>query len=171
MERWTEDEFRRVALNTRISKRTLDACKDVLVDGLSGVAAADKHKMFAPQISRAITTLREKQAEMMEFASVSKDADVMRQYVAAEVAKSLYGQHFQCALAQPGQAYEGPLVVQSTGYFVQKVGRNGVLHDMARFNNDLPPLQADLRIAYDKDGGLAKVSPVKVPDKGKGPER
>jgi len=171
MERWTEDEFRRVALNTRISKRTLDACKDVLVDGLSGVAAADKHKMFAPQISRAITTLREKQAEMMEFASVSKDADEMRQYVATEVARTLYGQDFQCALAQPGQAYEGPLVVQSTGYLVQKVGRIGILHDQVRFSNDPPPLHTDLRIAYDKNGGLAKIGPVQVQEKGKGPER
>ncbi|AMR78048.1 KfrB domain-containing protein [Cupriavidus nantongensis] len=170
MEGWTEDEFRRVARNTRISKRTLEACKDVLVDGLSGIAAAEKHKMFAPQISRAITTLREKQAEMMEFAAVCKDADEMLQYMATEVAKALYGQDFQCALAQPGQLYEGPLVVQSKGYLVQKVGRIGILHDVSRFE-DIPPLHADLRIAYDKAGGLAKVSAVQAQEKGKGPER
>lgn len=170
MERWTEDEFRRVALNTRISKRTLEACKDVLVDGLSGIAAADKHKMFAPQISRAITTLREKQAEMMEFASVSKDANEMLRYMTTEIAKGIYGQDFQCALAQPGQAYEGPLVIQSKGYLVQKVGRIGVLHDLARFN-DLPPLHANLRITYDQEGGLAKVGPAETQERGKGPER
>lgn len=170
MERWTEDEFRRVALNTRISARTLVACKDVLVEGMSGIAAAEKHKMFAPQISRAITTLRDKQAKMFEFASVSKGADEMLQYMATEVAKALHGQDFQCALAQPGQAYEGPVVVQSKGYLVQKVGRLGVLHDLARFSA-LPPLHENLRIAYDNEGGLAKVEQVLTQVKGKGPAR
>lgn len=167
MERWTEDEFRGVALNTRISKRTLEACKDVLVDGLSGVAAAERHKMFPPQISRAITTLREKQAEMMGLAS---EADEVLQDMASEAAKTLYGQEFPCALAQPGQAYEGPLVIQTKGYLVQKVGRIGVLHNLARFN-DMPPLYANLRIAYDKEGGLAKVEPVQTQEKGEGLER
>lgn len=169
MERWTEDEFRGVALKTRISERTLEACKDVLVDGLSGVAAAEKHKMFPPQISRAIATLREKQAEMMELAS---GADEVLQDMASEAAKTLFGQKFPCALAQPGQTYEGPLVVQSKGYAVQKVGRLGVLHSLESFGRlPLPPLRENVRIAYDKDGGLSKVEPVQLPERGKGPER
>jgi hypothetical protein len=170
MERWTEDEFRRVANNTRISERTLDACKDVLVEGISGVAAAEKHKMFAPQISRALTTLRDKQAKMMESASVSKEADQMQQYIATGIARSLVGKDFQCALAQPGQAYDGPLIGQSEAYLIQKVGRQGVLHDLARFSEH-PPLQQNLRIAYDKAGGLAKVGPVPTLQVSKGPER
>lgn len=170
MERWTEDEFRRVARVTRISERTLDACKDVLVDGMTGIAAAEKHKIFAAQISRAITTLRDKQTKMIEFASASKESDEMLQYLATEVAKALHGQDFQCSLAKPGQAYEGPVVVQSKGYLVQKVGLSGVLHDVARFSA-LPALHENLRIVYDKEGGLAQVGPVLTQEKDKGPER
>ncbi|WP_394475160.1 hypothetical protein [Ralstonia mannitolilytica] len=170
MERWTEDEFRRIALDTRISERTLEACKDVLVGGMLGVDAANKHRMFPSQISRAITTLRDKKAEEMEISSVSKEADEMRQYVASEVARALQGKDFQCVLAQPGQLYEGPIIVQSKGYLVQKVGRTGVLHDLARFTT-IPPLNENLQIAYALDGGMARVGAAPAPEKSKGPER
>lgn len=168
---WTEDEFRRVALDTRISERTLDACKDVLIEGMTGADAADKHKMFASQISRAVATLRDKRAHMVEIASVGKGSDEMLQYVATQVAKALQGKDFQCVLAEPGQKYDGQVIAQSKGYLVQKVGRTGVLHDTARFNK-LPPLNEDLRIAYGKAGGMAKVwLLVPAQEKGKGPAR
>lgn len=159
-----------MALNTRISDRILDACKDVLVEGMSGVDAAEKHQVFASQISRALTNLRDKHAKVMESASVSKDADVMQQYIATELARTLVGKDFQCALAQPGQTYDGPLVGQTAVYVVQKVGRQGVLHDLARFSVH-PPLQQNLRIAYDKGSNQATVGPAPEQAKGKGAER
>ncbi len=169
MDRWTEDEFLGAARKTRISERTLEACKDVLVDGLPGVVAAEKHKMFPAQISRAIAILREKQAEMNELAC---EADEVLQEMASEAAKALFGQQFPCALAQPGQTYEGPLVVQSKGYAVQKVGRLGVLHNLESFGNlPLLPLRENVRIGYDKEGGLSLVQSVQIEEKGKGPER
>lgn len=158
-----------MALNTRISQRVLDACKDVLVDGMSGVDAAEKHQIFASQISRALTTLRDKQAKVMESASVGKEADAMQQYIASEVARVLVGKDFQCTLAQPGQTYDGPFIGQTSVYAVQKVGRQGVLHDLARFSEH-PPLQQNVRIAYDRAGSLS-VGPVPEREKGKGPER
>lgn len=164
MDRWTENEFRRVAQTTRISSRTLEACKDVLVDGVPGTAAAEKHKMFPAHVSRALTTLRDKQAELMKFATVRKDSDEMLQYMASEVAKHIYGQDFESRLAQPGQTYEGPMVVQSKGYMVQKVGRSGVLHDIANFDR-VPPLKQNLRIDYDTQGQLTKVALLDVSDK------
>lgn len=167
MERWTEDEFRRVAHNTRISERTLEACRDVLVDGISGVAAAEKHKMFAPQISRALTTLRDKQAKIMENVSVAKDADQMQQYIATEVARSLVGKDFECILAKPGHAYEGPMIGQTSAYLIQKVGRQGVLHDLTRFVEP-PPLKTNLRISYDMEGAFAHVGKPVVQQQVKG---
>lgn len=164
MERWNENEFRRVAQTTRISTRTLDACKDVLVDGMSGTAAAEKHRMFPAHVSRALTTLRDKQADLMKFATVRKDSDEMLQYMASEVAKHLYGQDFESKLAQPGQTYEGPIVVRGKGYLVQKVGRGGILHDIAHFDH-IPPLQQDLRIDYDSLGQPTKVAPLDAPEK------
>ena len=73
-------------------------------------------------------------------------------------------------LAQPGQLYEGPIIVQSKGYLVQKVGRTGVLHDLARFTT-IPPLNENLQIAYALDGGMARVGAAPAPEKSKGPER
>ena len=170
MDRWTDEEFRRVAPNTRIKDRTLDACKDVLVDGMSGIDAAQKHKMFPAQISRAITTLRGKQAEMIAFPVVRKESAELNQLVAAETAKALLGQGFESRVAQPGQTYKGPLVIQAAGYLVQNVGRGGVLHDVANFEL-IPALKEEVRISYGKDGGMAQVSPVLELDRGAGVAR
>ena len=157
MERWSEDELRRVASQTRVSERTLDACRDVLVEGMSGVAAAEKHKMFAAQISRALTTLRDKQTEMGNGVPVGKNSVNIDQYIATEVARALMGQEFECSVAQPGRTYEGTMLAQSKGYFVQKVGRTGVLHPIAAFEQ-VPAMHQPLTVAYDRDGGKAKVS-------------
>lgn len=167
---WTEDEFRRAALGTRISERTLEACKDVLIEGMSGIDAADKHRIFASAISRAVTTLREKHSHIVEFAAVSEKADEMLQYAATKVAKARLGDDFECTVAEPGQTYEGQVIAQSKGYIVQKVGRSGVLHDVARFS-ELPPFNRNLQIAYDQAGGLAKVERLPTHRKSTGPER
>lgn len=167
MDRWAEDDFLHIARTTRISARTLDACKDVLVEGMTNTAAAEKHKMFAPQISRAVSTLREKQAELLKFATVRKESDEMMQYIASEVAQHLFGREFQTALALPGCRYEGPVVVQSKGYLVQKVGRSGVLHNLAAF--DTPPaMNKNLLIDYDARGLLSSVVDVTSPAKAGG---
>ena len=57
-------------------------------------------------------------------------------------------------------------MVQGKGYLVQKVGRSGVLHDIASFDN-IPSLHQNLRIEYDSRGSLSKVSAVEVPAKTK----
>lgn len=170
MDRWTDEEFRRVAQNTRIKDRTLDACQDVLVGGMSGVDAADKHKMFPAQISRAIATLRGKQAELIADPALGTKSSAVSQMVAAETAKALLGQGFESRLAQPGQAYSGPLVIQAAGYLVQNVGRSGVLHDVANFRQ-IPPLKEDVTIAYGREGGMARVSAIQPLDKGPGVAR
>lgn len=167
MDRWTDEEFRRIAQNTRIKDRTLDACRDVLVQGMSGIDAAEKHKMFPAQISRAITTLRTKQAEIIAFPVVRKESAELNQLVAAETAKALLGQGFASRLAQPGQAYKGPLVIQAAGYLVQQVGRGGVLHDITSFEQ-IPPLKEEVTIAYGKEGGMAQVSAAEQIDNGAG---
>lgn len=161
MDLWTEHEFRRVAITTRISPRTLEACKAVLVDGVSGQQAASTHKMFASQLSRALTSLREKRAENLKSAAVRENAEELQEFVAAEVGRALYGRDFQSMIAEPGQTYEGPIVAQTSAFLVQKVGRSGVLHDLGKFES-IPQLNIDLQIAYGEKGDRAVVSEVRT---------
>lgn len=153
--RWSEDEFRKVASETRITERTLNACRDVLVNGMTGVATAGKHKMFPAQISRALTTLREKQDEMGK--SVVIGAVDLEQYIASEVGRALVGPDFECDLAQGGRVYEGSILAQSKGFLVQKVGRGGVLHPISAFEQ-MPPMNQLLTITYDKNNGKATIA-------------
>lgn len=168
MERWTEEELRQVASHTRVKERTLDACRDVLVEGMTGVAAAEKHKMFPAQISRALTTLRDKKSEMIEKVAVRKETQNLEQYIAIEVGRALVGQDFQCDLAQPGRVYEGSMLALSKGYLVQKVGRSGVLHAASAFDQ-IPPLNQPLTVIYPP--GQTKASVVLGIDKSQGIER
>ena len=56
MTKWSEAEFDRYAIGTKITERTLDACRDVLVNQVPGVEAARTRKLFPGQVSRAIAT-------------------------------------------------------------------------------------------------------------------
>lgn len=151
MERWTDVEFQRVAHSTRITDRTLAACRDVLVDGVPGVEAAAAHKMFPAAISRAIATLRDKQ-KVLEKSALVKDAvaTTLQQQV-EEACKIFYGPNFQVAPAEPGKTYSGPVVLINNGLAVQKVGRGGVLHDVGSFT-ELPPLNVGLSITLPQSG-------------------
>jgi hypothetical protein len=61
---WTDAEFQRVALDTRLSKRTLAACRSVLVDGMTGVEAGELHSMVPAQISRGLGPMRDRRDEL-----------------------------------------------------------------------------------------------------------
>lgn len=157
MNPWTEAEFQRVAIRTRLSDRTLAACKEVLVDGISGIDAAAKHKTFPAQISRAIGVLREKQAGMLESAQALQSGEELLKLTAAQVAKNILGHDLFVKDAVPGQTYEGPVIVNTHGFAVQKVGRSGVLHDLGKLLN-APPINVSLSIAYPARGGKAVVT-------------
>lgn len=55
---WTEDEFLQVAITSQLTKRTLDACHDVLVGGISSSEAAIRHGVIQPQVSRGLKILQ-----------------------------------------------------------------------------------------------------------------
>jgi hypothetical protein len=156
MARWTEDEFQRVAVTTRITPRTLAACKDVLVHGIPGSVAAERHKMFTSQLSRAMSTLKEKHTEVTAVVAVRDDAERLQQYTAVEVGKALFGRAFESKVAEAGQVYEGQIVAQTAAYLIQRVEGHGVLHDLARFAS-VPPLNVSLRISYPVQQGTARV--------------
>lgn len=166
MRYWTEDEFQRTALSTKLSERTLAACRDVLVDGLSGVEAGLRHQILPAQISRGLKGLRERRAEMSESVELMKDSsEAMKAYAIQEARVAAPG-FAGVEDAEPGRQYEGPGVMKTPGYFVQRVGTSLVIHDLGKLQQS-PNMNARLEIAYPRDGGLASVKE-KALDHGKG---
>lgn len=167
MDRWTEAEFDRVADKTRIQARTLDACKDVLVNGMPGSEAATKHKMFQPQISRALTTLREAHAKSGELKQSLMASPEIARHMAVEIAKGVLGPATDVTMAEPGKSYAGKIAVSTVGFVVQKVGRSAVLHDKAALSA-APEQGANVEIAYGTDG-KSSVNEVQAPTRDKRP--
>lgn len=165
MHLWTEDAFQRTAISTKLSNRTLAACHDVLVDGLSGVEAGLLHHILPPQISRGLKVLRDRQAEMMENVGLMKDSKMELKSYAVQEARGIAGGDLVVEDAEPGRRYEGPGIVKTLGFMVQRVGRVGVIHDLGKLQQ-LPNMNAQLEIEYPKDGGLALVNE-KLPDRGR----
>ena len=58
---WTEVDFIRATINTKISIRTVAACRDVLVDNASIGAAAITHQILPGQIYKALPEFRERE--------------------------------------------------------------------------------------------------------------
>lgn len=167
MSLWPDTEFQRVGMNTKLSRRTLDACRDVLVDGISGVDAANRHQMAPAQISRALGVLREKKEDISKSAALFRNEDEVFKYVIAQTAKNIAGENLIIVDAQPGQAYQGKIIVSAHGFAVQQIGRSAVMHNLGQLEK-IPTLNAMLAIAYPREGGLASVSDVLAVDRTKG---
>lgn len=159
---WTHADFDRFALGTRITARTLDACRAVLVEGVPGVEAASQHSLFPGQVSRAVSTLRTKREQMVESAQALQDDAALLKYTAIAVAKKIVGPSLSVREPEPGQCYEGEVIVNTHGFCVQKIGRGAVVHDLGKL--DLVPDTAKaLAITYPKDGQKALVRDLVVP--------
>jgi hypothetical protein len=147
MDHWTEDEFRRAATGTRLSPRSIEACRDVLVEGMTGIAAAARHQMLPAQLSRALGTLRERQADFERLATGRAKSGEMEVFTASEVGRAIYGPGFQSSLPDPHTTYEGPVVGCTPVYLIQKVGRTGILHPLSRLG-EVPAVHSNVRISY-----------------------
>lgn len=156
MSLWSEEEFKQAAISTRLSDRTLEACKDVLVNGLAGVAVAEKHKMLPAQISRGLKGLRDSHAELLEIAKLRRESvELLKSSVVKEI-HTLVGKKISIMDAEPGQSYEGPCMINLHGYVVQKVGKQGIIHDVGKLSK-IPDLNVRVSIEYPNDGKLALV--------------
>lgn len=157
---WTEDEFLRVATETQLSKRTLAACADVLVKGLTGADAALFHDMKAPQISRGLGVLRERQEELrVEAELLMGEGELLKgrnkAYV-AQLARNIAGDGLAIMDAAPGKVYEGRTIVDEVGLVVQQVGRTGVVHDHGNLDR-IPCVGSLVTIACGERGVRAAV--------------
>ncbi len=156
---WTEDEFQRVAVASKMSKRTLDACQRVLVGGEDGKGVATELGIFPQQISRAVNTLIERHEE--QVASINKmreSVESLKEY-AVEQARLLVRGDWAVKDAVPGERYEGQVIMRTPGFVVQKVVRDLVVHDLGRLQ-DVPDMTKPMAIDYPADGERASVEPV-----------
>ena len=159
MSLWTETELIRVARHTKLATRTLDACREFLIDGITGVEAADKYKIFPATLSRGVRTLEEKRVEMVKSASSNLSDVSLIKFATGMRAKELFGASLNIVDAQPGKTYQGEVVLIDQGFLVQKVGRNGVVHDVGALIA-VPALNSRMLISYPKSIGLATVAQI-----------
>lgn len=160
MHKWTEIEFERISINTKLSDRTLDACRDVLVEGLTGKEAAERHQVFPSQISRALGVLRDRREEIMT--PTDKQAYDLKKLLATRAARELLGESIEVNDPQPGLLYAGPVVLNDHGFVVQKIGRSAVIHDLDKLQG-LAQIKGDLEIQYPASGThVAQVKDVAV---------
>jgi len=156
MGEWTSKEFKRIAVSTKLSDRTLAACHDVLVEGKSGVVAGIDHQMAPAQVSRGLKVLREKQSELIRSAQTLMNGTNLLKFTAEQIAKNIKGEGFDIKDPQSGRRYEGMPVVNTHGFLVQQVGRSGVIHDLGRLER-VPPMNNKVGIEYPAGAGQAKV--------------
>lgn len=162
---WNDTDFQRVVNSTKLSNRTIEACRDVLVNGLSGIEAGDKHNVLPAQISRALKAIREQEVDMPKLArSRSNAAAKMKNYAISE-AKAEFPA-LKVVEIELGITYSGPIVMKTPGYVVQRDNRILVAHDIGKLERS-PSMSNELHITYPKDGGKAAVVDiVKGQDKG-----
>jgi len=120
--------------------------------------------MFPAQVSRALTALREKHAASMEVETGRENDAELQARIARYVGKAVMGQGFKSSPAEIGKIYDGPVIAQTAGYLVQKVGRHGVLHDLAKLAN-VPALNQEVTIVYPENGDKATCVPTQRVEK------
>lgn len=170
MSLWTEDEFQRVALQTRLGDSTKAACRLVLVEGAQGSKAATDLKIFQPQLSRGLKLLKEKQSEILENSQAMQSGEALGKLTAIQVARNLLGVGLGVEDAVPGGKYEGPVMVNTHGFLIQKVGRTGIAHDLGKLEK-MPPLNVPISINYavgQERASVGEPMTEKAPGKGVG---
>jgi hypothetical protein len=160
---WSDEDFQRVAVTTKLSSRTLAACRDVLVNGLSGVDSGAKHGLLTPQISRALKQLKTLQSELTASVDLMQDSKIALHDYAVKEAKAAAIGAAVVRDAEPGREYEGPTFLRTPGFIIQKVGRDLVIHDLGKLDC-VPGANVNLSIRYPEDGKLASVK-IKVQEK------
>ncbi|HJV75099.1 MAG TPA: hypothetical protein VJ654_12815 [Noviherbaspirillum sp.] len=169
MRQWTEIEFERISINTKLSNRTLAACRDVLVDGMSGKDAAERHKMFPAQISRALGVLRKNREEVLT--PTDKQEYDLKKLLAIRAVQELVGEGIEINEPRAGLVYSGPVILNAHGFVVQKIGRSAVIHDLDKLQ-DLAQVKGDVEIQYPANGvQAARVKDLSAVKETKGVER
>lgn len=167
-------KFEAVAEKTNLGSSTVNALREVLVNGLSNVETFEKHGILAPQISRGLKLFREKEAELAQITKEQKESamienldDVTKSiYLKQSVMKSedvraareIIGNRNVFFDAEPGNQYTGAVVYCGQSNIFQKCGNKCIIHDKGNLSK-LPKVNSIVNIEYPKDKKLALVVP------------
>lgn len=171
---WTDQLFDKIAKQTDLAPRTVEACRRVLVPhelpggdiGVeSGARVAQDMNMFPSAISRAVNVLRRALVELGDLAEDKfKEAQLEHRTEAASSrdvaisrARELFGE-LEIVSPKRGHLYIGKPLVKTPLHLVQATGNPGeaVIHDLAKLQR-IPDMNAPtIEVQYPKEG-LAKV--------------
>lgn len=149
---WSEEEFQRVAIASKMSQRTQEACKRVLVGGEEGFEVAKELGILPGQISRGVRTLKDRHEEQVKMVQQMRDSVESLKAYAVEQAKLLVRGDWGVKDAAPGMRYEGQAIMRTPGFVVQKVERDLIVHDLGRLQ-DMPDMTKPLIFDYSASGG------------------
>lgn len=178
---WTSGAFDRIAKETELSKRTLDACRLVLVEDMTGVDAEAATGVLRAQISRGLKTLREKDVKlqnddlrttMLRLTEYQGAVEVSKAMAVTE-ARVLAGEQLSIVDSLPGVSYVGSVLLCTPLHVVQMIGENrAVVHDAGRLER-VPVVGAGvMNICYPMEfEKLASVSGVTPTQQGLGKGR
>lgn len=154
---WSDTDFQRVAVNTKLSERTIEACRDVLVNGMSGKDAGIKHSVLPAQISRALKTIREDSLNLPNLVIAMQNSVEGMKLFAIQEAKAEFPSFSIIEEIEADKTYLGPIVMKTPGFVVQRTGHSLVVHDIGKLQRS-PGMGNILEIEYPKGGGLASVN-------------
>lgn len=166
--KWPDHLFEAVARETNLGPSTLDACRRVLVNGDKGVEVAQDMGLFASQISRSVSVLNRKLAELGDLTANSRGYDQAVYALQAETevsrnlavikAREMVGENCLVKDAVAGETYIGKPLVKTSHHAVQSTGRDlAVIHELAKLERPPNMTFPMLEVAYPKDGKLAQV--------------
>lgn len=142
----------------KLSAKSLEAARLVMVDGVRPSDAAAKVGILPAQVSRTTRALHEAEAELREtgkLASVSTDLverNLDASYtLAVTQLRSQMGDHVVVSAAEPNRTYVGAAMVRTDLHLVQDLGRGSVVvHELAKLDR-IPALGQSLEVSYSND--------------------
>jgi hypothetical protein len=151
--------FKRLAQEKpKLSAKSLEAARLVMVEGMRPGEAAVQMGLLPAQVSRTTRGLYEAEAELREtgkLASVSTslvERNLDASYtVAVTQARGLMGDDAVVRAAEPNRSYSGTAVVRTDLHLVQDLGRGSlVVHELAKLDR-VPTLGQSLDVSYSDD--------------------
>ncbi|WP_445267842.1 KfrB domain-containing protein [Trinickia mobilis] len=152
------DVFDRLAKDTKMSPKSLEAARLVMVDGMRPGEAAAKLGLLLPQVSRSTKTLYEKERELRESGQLASpetetvERNLNASYtLAVQRAREQAGEETVLSAAEPNKSYLGTAIARTDMHVVQDLGRGQlVIHELAKLQR-VPVIGSMFDIKYSED--------------------
>lgn len=166
--KWTPEEFLMVAEQTNCAPNTLEACRQVLVEGKKSIDVAKDMGMLPSHISRALSSLRH-QNEINKVAEMGPSfekalgkfisaAETDKKLAVSRARETLKSDDLEVKDAVRGEVYIGKPLFRTGMHVVQSLGMGkAVIHELAELERVPNMTYPIMTVAYPKKGGLASV--------------